>query len=421
MVHNTTHRPIYPEIIDATDQKNKMVQHGIIFDAEHSLRMPIYDPALIPQLPHMSVQQLNMLESQINQEFSTLAHEYLKARLSRLNSIINHLDANIENSRASDGHWSLFYNLQLQVINELNHITEDLILDGTKFSSKQIIESPHELETRLDSLITSMKLPLEYDELLNGENETLPFKDFFSEIIDYHKVQLSALLKLEAYHSRYMESITEINKTLTWKRCKLDISEYKEELINKTFEELRNLNDEYYSITPLLSLALSDKLYYKSNVPVTSMKEPEPGSQLRLELGNIDPYYDIDNIYYKKNQLEISDTKRAVLAGDKRFKASSNRHPIPQLERVTIKLDGCVGLSAEEAEADLSTLRAHMGMNPGSRTKPINRAKASRIPSKPQTSRPLPESSVSNNDQEYNRLLNLNRMPSRIKFETKFK
>lgn len=322
-----------------------------------------FEPEMIANLPQLSIQQLSKLEECISEEFASLAQEYVAARKSRVEYMQKNVESQIKKFQHNDSSWSNFYNQQVQLIETLSTLTENSVIkdnSSSRHHNKYHHASALDFEKELQQLMASLELPLDFDDVFKHRMGDLPFAEYFREIVDLHKAQLVALMQLNRYQSDLIETITEKNKVILWKQYREDVLEYKNKLINETRQELENLHNEYHGINSNASVANTNMHYYRSVVPVEiSKSDSRHGAQRLLSTKIHDKYHGVDNIYYRNNRVEITDTKIAAQKRYREFSQQQNKYKIPQLNTVSVKLGGCLGLTKEELDADLALIRLH--------------------------------------------------------------
>lgn len=349
-----------------------------------------FDPAIIEHLPELSVEQLSKLESQISQEFADLSKNYIDARKSRVSSLLKNLDVQIKKLQDNDAEWTDIYFNQISSLEDYIAHPEDAQKGSEKF----------------EAFLDTIKLPWELDDLFRTRKLELPFAEYVQRIIQPHQNELMALSNLKDYLATLVDQLLDKNRAILWKQYHADVVEYKEKLIQQTYEELSKLHKEYFGVNSNEELNLKNKFYYRSVVPMP-MTDSIEYPQARLSSKNIDSYYDIDNVYCKKNKIEITSTKYEALGNLNAFNKEQHRYVIPQLQEANVILAGCMGLNDDDIDADMLLLRGH---NP--------KKKAKSDSSKACISELSKESDSSDTKQLlYKDVLNMNRKRSEIAIE----
>lgn len=301
-----------------------------------------FSPSMIENLPNMSVEQLSKLESQLSREFSELSRNYIEARKSRIDYLLKNVDAQIKIFQDNDADWTDLYLNQLLALEDFVSHPEEAMSHGQEF--KQLLES--------------VKLPWELDDLFESRRHELPFAKYFQRIIQPHQNELMALDNLKNYSTQLVDLLAEKNRMILWNQYRADVADYKEKLVNQTYQELAQLHKEFYGVNSNESLNLDNKSYYRSVVPAP-IPQLSDSTPVRLTSGNTDTFNDFDNVYYKKHKIEITNTKYNALDGLHAFATEQNKYTIPQLESAHVRLAGCMGLPEADVVADLALLRSH--------------------------------------------------------------
>lgn len=301
-----------------------------------------FNPAIIEHLPELSVEQLSKLENQISQEFAELSRNYIDARKSRVSSLLKNLDVQIKKFQDNDAEWTDIYFNQLSALEDYTAHPEDAQKGSEKF----------------EAFLDTIKLPWELDDLFKTRKLQLPFADYVQRIIQPHQQELVAFNNLKNYLTTLVDQLLEKNRVILWKQYHADVVEYKEKLIQQTYEELSQLHKEYYGVNSNEEYNLRNKFYYRSVVPMP-MTDSAEYPQARLSSQNIDTYYDIDNVYCKKNKIEITSTKYETLGKLTNFNKEQHLYAIPQIQEANVILAGCMGLNEEDIDADMLLLRGN--------------------------------------------------------------
>lgn len=348
--HYTTPEPGLPQ---ATAQTQTV-------DSMQSSELPDigFDPAQIARLPAMTLEQLSQIEEQLSREFSSLSREYVQARSSRAEHLLTLINLQISAVQDHDQEWSKRYNFEIESIECLANNTENRILAQSRLGPppKDVVESLAEYELELKELLCNMQLPLELDDIFKGRQEKLPFAQYFEKILKPFGAQLTALANENTYQKNLISSHVEREKQVIWKQYRRDVVEHRQHLIDLTYRDLNKLYEEYHGVNANEVANKEMAQYHRSVVSTSDMKHTDEYQQLRLATENNDSYYDLDNVYYKKNKIALTGTKTAALERLNTFAAQQQNYSIPQREDATVVLGGCSGLSQQEVDSDLAIL-----------------------------------------------------------------
>lgn len=319
-----------------------------------------FDPSIIPSLPAMSLEQLLQLEDVLSQEFASLSRQYVESRKSRIEQLLSIINKQLHISQGHEQQWADKYAYEIELIEQLIHSTEDeafpqMKTKGPKKGTASGIES---IEQDLMDLLSNINLPLHMDSVFSEREKELPFAHQFGDLIRPYKEQLNALWLQKDYDINMIETLTEKNRTILWKQYRQDILDYKQKLIDQTYHELTELYEEYHGIRENAMAEEDEAHYFKSVISTDDIKLGAEREQIRLAKGNIDSFYDVDNVYYKNNKIETTAYKMAALESIRKFESAQNAYRIPQRDDATVKLSSCSGLTSEEIDQDLETFKS---------------------------------------------------------------
>ena len=372
-----------------------------------------FDPEMIAYLPKMSIQHLSKLEDYIGNEFASLAREYVTARKARVQYMLKAVEHEIKKFQHNDTSWSKLYNQQVQRIETLTNFTENNIIKAntsTRLHGKLNQCRISEFNSELEDLIADIELPLHLDDVFEHRLDELPFAEYFREIINLHKGQLDALLRHIQYQSGMTESITEKNREILWNQYRHDVLEYKGKAINQICNELEELHKEYYGVSSSSNMTISDGRYYRSVVPIEMSKAAAQHSSLHFSsIKNHDMYHGVDNVYFRNNRIEITDSKLAAQRTAREFADQQKKYKIPQLDTVSIKLGGCFGATKDEMESDLVLIRLNNQISSDK-----DYLDDEMIGEDLEFSSYSHEVSYDSEEEEYLSVLNLNRQPTNV-------
>lgn len=312
-----------------------------------------FQAELLLKLPAMTSDQLSQLEDLLSNEFQSLSRQYLHAREARINAMLLLIDRQVKKIQQKDNDWTQKYNYEVDLIERLATNTESKILSGK--SSRSYI-NPDEFDLEVNELMASLILPTELDDIFGEREKDLPFAPQFSRIIAQYRDQLQALTNQKVYQNSLVDGNVEKYKAIVWKVYKRNSSEHRQALIDKTYQELSELYQEYHGVKENQLANLDADSYYRSLVLTYDMSGNDEEQQ-RLAAQNIDSYYDVDNRYSKNNRIQVTDAKLSALADLAKFHEQQEQYSIPQVEDAKVKLSGLQGLTEDETDADLQLLR----------------------------------------------------------------
>lgn len=353
-----------------------------------------FEPEMIAKLPGMTSEQLLQIEELLSHEFNSLAKEYLHARESRVESMLDSIDRQIQVCQARDSDWSQHYASEMEIIDGLLYSTENHIL-GTQ-SGAPGPANLDEFDKAVADLVAGMVLPIAMDDVFTTRKNDLPFSTQFRVFVDLYQRHLDALLNYKDYQSKLVDNNTEKNRAILWKQYRIEAMEFRQKLIDQTYLDLRNLYEEYHGINEYKIANIDADKYYRAGASVDLLRHENEDTQYRLRPDNVDSYYDVDNRYVKNNRIQVTAAKEAVLERAGEFERNQEKYSIPQIDNVTVRLSGCEGLTSQEADADLLLLRKS----------------AKEITVKPAEPVPEPETLT-----EFQDLLDMDRLPSQMKME----
>lgn len=316
-----------------------------------------FSPSIIPSLSTMSLDQLSELEEELLQEFALLSREYVQSRGARIDHLISVIDKHLKVSLDHDLQWSEKFAYEVELIGLLIHGTEDAILSHETTKGLKSAKDNFEIDFR--ELMQNLHLPLATDTIFSTRVKELPFAHQFEKIIEPYRQQLSALWQEKDYQIKMIDSIAEDNKIISWKQYRQDVSNYRQKLIDQTYSELTGLYEEYHGIRENATAVKDEARYHRSVISTDDIKYGAADyEQSRLCRGNIDSFYDIDNVYYKNNKIATTGFKTEALNSILNFESAQAAYKIPQVKRATVKLSGCQGASEQELEQDLEAIRS---------------------------------------------------------------
>lgn len=317
---------------------------------------PNFDPAVIAKLPGMTMEQLTMLEDELSREFSSLAREYIQARRYRVDHLLSLTEKHIQSSQENEKKWTESYAKKVEAISRLATTTETRILDNNTASPTE--DTLAEYEKELHNLLANLQLPAEVDDIFGDRQAQLPFSESFRKNLLPFCNELAALAAENRYQTQLIEDSLQREVLGIWKRYRRDAMEYRQELINKTYLDLSNLYKEYHGVNAQEMANQNSSKYYRSVVSVNDMRSKDEYGQKRSSSRNTDSYYDIDNPHVKRNKIELTATRRAVLDQIAEYEVHQQSQSIPQCETARVRLGGCAGLSQLEVNSDLAVLRS---------------------------------------------------------------
>lgn len=335
-----------------TDTKKENSAHIVQRDPSQG-----FSPSIIPSLSTMSLDQLSQLEEELLQEFASLSREYVRSRGTRIEYLLGVINKHLNVSRDHDLEWAQKYAYEVDLIGLLIQGTEDSVL--THRTARSSTANGETFEEELRELMANLHLPLATDAIFSSRVKELPFAHQFEKTIEPYKKQLSALWLQKDYQVNMIDTLTEINKVISWKQYRQDVLNYRRKLIDQTYSELNSLYEDYHGIRDNSLAAQQEERYHRSVISTDDIKYGAADyEQSRLCRGNIDTFLDINNVYYKNNKIATTRFKKEALKSLHTFESAQAAHKIPQVENATVRLGGCMGLSEQEVDQDIEAIRS---------------------------------------------------------------
>lgn len=320
-------------------------------------RSATFSLSIIPSLSTMSLDQLSQLEEELLQEFASLSREYVRSRDTRIDHLLTVIDKHLKLSLAHDSEWAEKYAYEVELIALLIHGTEDAVV--ARGTIKGHRGNNEKFEEELQELMTNLQLPLATDGIFSTRVKELPFAHQFEKTVEPYKKQLNALWLQKDYQIGMIDTITEDNKVISWKQYRQDVLNYRQKLIDQTYGELTSLYEEYHGIRDNAIAVQDEARYHRSVISTDDIKYGAADyEQSRLGRGNIDSFYDIDNVYYKNNKIATTSFKTEALKSIQDFESAQAAYTIPQVDQAVVKLSGCMGVSEQELDQDLEAIRS---------------------------------------------------------------
>ncbi|CCE85463.1 Piso0_005059 [Millerozyma farinosa CBS 7064] len=320
-----------------------------------------FDPRKLSEFFHLTPDELVAQEEEISKEFSSLARQYVKSRLSRIDHMINLLGIYIKKFNDFDKTWSKIYGLEEKTLHQIRTSTEDLILSNKLMSPSSIINKVNEDENELLEILVNIQYPLELVndfDVNDGSGFELPFKEHLDKVIRPYIHDLKSVEKERLYQSDLIDSVVTTNMEVIWNQYSRGLIDYKEQLIEETCKQLQSLNNEYHHISHNFLNQEDWKNYYRSVVRDSQMEASLASSEDQSAANNHDKFYDTDNIYCKNNRIELTNYRRRILSQLQFFKLSQELHGSKDNPNEKHLLNTYVGLSENEIDSDLVLLRS---------------------------------------------------------------
>ncbi|RLV83550.1 hypothetical protein JA9_004779 [Meyerozyma sp. JA9] len=311
-------------------------------------------------IANLSPDSVAKLEAQLAEEFKDTSKAYLKARLSRISHNLESLRNVIGYITKQETQWTRKQKDELSRVQALKSEAENSALreDGTKYSRRR--EDP---DVELQHLIDNLASPAHYDTILGGNMVSeVPFAEDLRKIISPIRAELAAIDQDNTYQEQLIRSITNKSVEILWEQYRQGLLDNKNRMIDETYEQLSNLEREYYDLVPNKIKNEQMDQYHKSVVPVTSIKrhhdelvskEDLANSKFRQESPspyNQDSHYSVKSRFVRNNRIEITNARREALESlqlSQRAFESSLGHSEFQL-------------SASEVEDDILSIRKRM-------------------------------------------------------------
>jgi hypothetical protein len=341
-----------------------------------------FDPQTLAQMANYSTEELSRVEKGLAKEFKSISRQYIEARLSRIHKLIEQSAHLIKVAYTNDKNWLKIYNFEIETINNIKTNTEDLILmnSGVIRNKYDLLKSIDEYEEELKEIFKNLQSPLAFDDTLkvleSGSLQTqelskLPFSYLFQNVFQPHIQNLRSIVNEKDYQSRLLSHNSQGNSAIIWKQYYHNLVRRKQELIDKTSDELNSLYKEYHHINQQHVNKTHWKHYFNSVISINDLKptaEGEPVNSINthntvtlLSHSNDPSYANLDNQYLLNNKIESTVTKINILQGLNRFDQSQNRSKdLAPNSRKRIKLNSCLGLTGDEIDSDILALRLAM-------------------------------------------------------------
>lgn len=320
-----------------------------------------FDPQKLTDFLNLEADELATYEGDVSKEFSSLARQYVKSRLSRINHMINLLGIYIKKFNDFDKTWLKIYGLEVKTLHQIRTSTEDLILSNRFMSPSTIINKLNEDENELLEILVNIQYPLELVndfDVNDGSGFELPFKEHLDKVIRPYIHDLKSIEKERLYQSDLIELAVATNMEVIWNQYSRGLVDYKEQLIEETCKQLQSLNNEYHHISHNFLNQEDWKNYYCSVVRHSQIEGSRALSEDQNFGYNHDKFYDTDNIYYKNNRIELTNHRRRILSQLQLFKKSQELHGSKNNTHEKHILNSCVGLSENDINSDLVLLRS---------------------------------------------------------------
>lgn len=306
----------------------------------------------LSSLPFSSAEELQKHEILLQKEFEQLSEEYIVARKSRINHLLTSLNHYIKIFSENDKNWTKIFNFELETIKSIKINTENLILSKLKLSNPiDIIENLDEYELELNELFNNIQSPLDFDDIFkvnSSKSKEIPFEKNFKNFFKPFEKHLKSVSNENNYQTNLIKSNVRGNQMILWKQYYNHALSQKEKLINETYNELHQLYKEFNHMDEYQQIEKDWKAYNKSIVGINNLK---PSSEYQ---SNHDIYYDVDNPYFRKNKIELTNIKQTILNDLNKFNNQQRNHGS---DNSTI-LNSCFGLSWNEIDQDLLSIRS---------------------------------------------------------------
>lgn len=310
---------------------------------------------------NLSREEKQKLQTSISEEFDKLGREYLEARLLRITSLLDSINNSIKTTRSNDKKWQQIFSFEMETINKLKYNVEDLtkIDNDQEIVKNEVLKNFQEYEEELREIFENVQGPLALDDSIKNDEEELHaqlnedndiqsnrivFPYMFEKVFSPFKRALNTLANENVYNTNLIHTSSKAHAKIIWKQYRNDVIRKKQELIQKTTDELSQLNAEYMHLRDNKLTTDSWKQYYRSVIPT---------DQFISSASRDTTYMNLDNQYLHNNRIEMTNIKRHITEESALFE--------PQAEdeqgRKRIKLSICAGLSTNEIDADLMSMK----------------------------------------------------------------
>lgn len=292
----------------------------------------MFDAKKLADLPNLSTEQVKQLESDIQQEFETISKQYLQARLSRINYMINNLGDRIEDIQTNGQQWNELFTFEAQAVENIKYNREQVCLN-----EKATVKDYHH---EFREIIKNCPNPLDFAPPLD-----LPFKDQFAPLIKNGIKDLSGVVNEKKYLLDSLEKNVERQKNIIWQNYRKEIINYKYHLINKKLLRLSTLYKAHQKLDTNGKYIRRWENYHR---PLVS-KNPKPDG--------LDPLNFISNKVNKSNRIETTNIKNEYLSRYYAFKANQIKSETNGPLGSTTALSNCKGLTDTEIDNDLALMK----------------------------------------------------------------
>lgn len=315
----------------------------------------------LSKLRNLSDEELQKLEENISTEFKELSYGYIQSRLSRINFILSSINETIKAYSESDIRWQKRISEETGTLSRIKSYSEDCLLNKKGGSTATNDRRFSELESEIKDIRKDILYPsgdtngLKF-ETLPKETLSLPFQQELKKIVQPFENEVKFILNESKYRLNMLNETAKANLGICWKQYFSDLHSCKNSMINKTYEHLNRLYEEFNHINYPEILKKDADNYYRSVMPVGLGKRSYSGRDFVLDTEQERPF-----VLNKKNKVQLTDTKYRILLKQKgHISVSSSNSGTGGLVRQLAL--GCTGLSKSEVEQDLLALRA--GLKP---------------------------------------------------------
>ncbi len=286
--------------------------------------------------------QLGQLELELQAEYRHLALRYIEARLVRVNTMLDRINAQLHVLNEKEKLWLQIYHYEIELIRALQTNTETAIAEGGGASpdGASAVKGAFTLAqytAELEKLLQSIQSPLVLESNFNDAARDLPFAEEFDKVLQPFRDELSLYQKRFEYQCELTKFNLQSRATTLWRQFDAQMRAKRQLMVDAVYARLAELYQEYYGINGQQQRQWAEQAYYRSVVSPQSLKRGACQAN-----DNTDNYYHQREKYCKKNKIELTAIRQKVLG---------SVPTVTQLADQVSSLDGAL------ADADLTLMR----------------------------------------------------------------
>lgn len=297
----------------------------------------------VSRLQQLSPQELALLERRLLEHFETSLRQYFEKRLDRVDFILEQLNQSLVSMSENERNWLKIYQFETEIVSKMLISTENKIEQGIRDDPHQV----EEFEKELVALVKNLRSPLEMENNVD-HNHSLPFQNHFAKVIEPYKKQLTAIVNERDLQTSMINANAKGKLTIIWKQYLAGGLDTQQKMIQDTLAELSELHKEFYGLNSGKEEKQQWQQWHRSAVSVKDIE--------RSRSANGDDFYNLENRYFPKNKVELTNIRLGINQKDLQFEAAQNQWSSGE-ERVRL-MSGATRLSNKEIELDIQLLRA---------------------------------------------------------------